>query len=79
MLDTRRLIVKKINFDARITEASQRHRENTFDLGDKNKEKIQKLNLSYFIGKNYFDDDEPQDYLILFNIPTRLSVFSIFY
>ena len=52
MLDTRRLIVKKINFDARITEASQRHRENTFDLGDKNKEKIQKLNLSYFIGKN---------------------------
>ena len=52
--------------------------EAAIDLGDKIREKIKKLqtsDLSYFIGKNYFDDDGSQNYLLFQAIFKFLKIF----
>ena len=62
----------KMNFTARMAEAlknfaTKKQVENAFELGYKNREKIEKLqtfDLSYFVGKTYFDYDGSQNYLI---------------
>ena len=60
------------NFNTRIIETPQKRTtkkqlENALDLGDKNREKIKKLqtfDLTYFNGECYFNDDGSQNYLI---------------
>ena len=62
----------KISFDARVKEAekslaSKTVVENTLDLGDKNRQKIEKLQTfvsGCFLGKSHFEDDERQNYLV---------------
>ena len=47
--------------------ASKIEAENTLYLGDSNRQKIEKLqtfDLGYFLGKNHFEDDGMQYYLI---------------
>ena len=59
----------KINFDTRIAEASKNlattiQVKTLIEWGDKNSEKLKRLqefDLSYFIGKNYLDDDGSQN------------------
>ena len=59
----------KINFDTRMAEASKNlattnQVKTVLDWGDKNREKLKRLqefDLSYFIGKNYLDDNGSQN------------------
>ena len=58
----------KVNFNARTAEASKKFGnkkvENTYDIGGNNSKKrknLQKFDLSYFIGKHYFNDDGSQN------------------
>ena len=60
--------------------ATEKQVENAFDLGDKNREKIkniQKFDLSYFMGKCYFDDDGSQNYLIFQPVFKYFQIFSV--
>ena len=60
--------------------ATEKQVENAFDLGDKNREKIkniQKFDLSYFMGKFYFDDDGSQNYLIFQPVFKYFQIFSV--
>ena len=49
-------VITKINFDAKIIEL------------ENNIKKLQKFDLSYFRGKNYFDEDGTQNYLVFLPI-----------
>ena len=61
-----------MNFDARIKQevkslASKSQEDAALDIGDKYREKIKKFetfNVSYFLGKSFFDNDGSQNYLI---------------
>ena len=46
-------VITKINFDAKINEV------------ENNIKKLQTFESSYFMGKNYFDADGTQNYLVL--------------
>ena len=46
-------VITKINFDAKINEV------------ENNIKKLQTFESSYFMGKNYFDEDGTQNYLVL--------------
>ena len=65
---------------AHKTFATKKQVENAFDLADKNgkkvKKKLQMLDLSYFIGKNYFDDNGSQNYSTFKSVFKYFQIFS---
>ena len=69
-------LIKKSDYDTKIKEIENKYVSNTgFDTKlaqanviielEKNIKKLQTFDLSYFRGKNYFDEDDTQNYLVL--------------
>ena len=64
---------KKLNFSTRIAEVwkilpTKNQVETALDLGDQKIKKLQTFNISYFIGKYYFDGDGSQNDLIFHRV-----------
>ena len=69
-------LIKKSDYDTKIKEIENKYVSNTgFDTKlaqanviielEKNIKKLQTFDSSYFRGKNYFDEDDTQNYLVL--------------